>query len=73
MLVKKSISVNLFLKSPETHSNSILRVGPVVRLSPVDYSIADLDVAKQIYGPRTAYEKVNIDTPQIARFHSTSR
>jgi len=31
-----------------------------VRLSPVDYSIADLDVAKQIYGPRTAYEKVNI-------------
>jgi hypothetical protein len=35
-----------------------------VRLSPIDYSIADLDVAKQIYGPRTAYEKVNIKISQ---------
>lgn len=29
----------------------------MVRLSPSHYSIADLDVAKHIYGPRTAYEK----------------
>jgi hypothetical protein len=33
-------------------------IGPVVRLAPTEYSIADLDIYKQIYGPRTAYEKV---------------
>lgn len=42
--------------------NLHLRIGPVVRLSPEDYSIADLDVAKHIYGPRTAYEKVDIQS-----------
>ncbi|KAE9377586.1 cytochrome P450 [Stipitochalara longipes BDJ] len=41
----------------ETISRLHHKYGPVVRLSPVDYSIADLDVYKQIYGPRTAYEK----------------
>lgn len=45
----------------------------MVRLSPSEYSIADLDAAKQIYGPRTAYEKVNIPKillPSLLKIHT---
>ena len=49
-----SNTVHLGKKTPNMRFAS----GPVVRLDPETYSIADLDVFKKLYGPRTHYEKV---------------
>lgn len=32
--------------------------GPVVRITPNEFSISDMDVVREIYGPRTQFEKV---------------
>lgn len=33
--------------------------GSVVRIAPNEFSISDMDIMREVYGPRTTFEKVS--------------
>lgn len=47
----------LLLKSQKM---SYRLLGPVIRIGPNQFSISDMEVAREVYGPRTSFEKVGI-------------